>query len=44
MKKDAPKKRNPIAKDLKAFKPQVVPDKKKYARKEKYPKNDEDED
>jgi len=43
MKKTPPKKRNPIAKDLKEFKPQVVPDKTRYSRKEKHKKADEDE-
>ena len=45
MKKPAHKKRNPIARDLKEFKHQVVPDKTRYTRKEKHKKPDEaDED
>ena len=44
MKKPAHKKRNPIARDLKAFKPQVVPDKTRYTRKDKHKKADEDEE
>ena len=43
MAKKPAKKRNPIAKDLKEFKPQVVPDKTRYTRKDKHKKPDEDE-
>ncbi len=45
MKKLLPKKKpNPVAKSLKDFKPQVVPDKRGYKRKPKHPKADEEEE
>ena len=45
MKKRAPKKKpNPVAKTLPGFKPATLPDKRKYKRKPKHPKTDEEQE